>query len=413
MFTIARTYINNIEILTKEMSVAAFTEAHFAFIQNTQREMIYNPNRTILSSNSFDVSRDYLLKIYDRVQLYLDLHQQNRNVHNSDYLDLFKAIMNENLCESAYIEQALMPETCATLFSDGPTHGLQTVVIMYFEQLRESLNTYQNLTVTAQQLQLAIGNSSKTNTTTTASNSTAANTTTATNTTNSSTNTTTKPGSTSTTKKNTTTTPTNTTTTSNATTTSSNSTQQQQNATSNSTNATTANSTRLAQVQKQLSGLLNTSQFKTLYWMQFRFLQDAFRILVKTLNTATNNDFENTINTKMALFIVFVIAVVLAYLIFWTPFVSKLNRDVSSSNRSGKMLCIDIADEDDVDDNPDPDHLEDTQDSRIPKQTDNGGRGHCRQRRCRTLTGQLHRGGRLSQGRTVSLNTTAHTRKVQ
>lgn len=64
--------------------------------------------------------------------------------------------------------------------------------------------------------------------------------------------------------------------------------------------------------------------------MQFRFLQDAFRILVKTLNTATNNDFENTINTKMALFIVFVIAVVLAYLIFWTPFVSKLNRDVSN-----------------------------------------------------------------------------------
>lgn len=77
---------------------------------------------------------------------------------------------------------------------------------------------------------------------------------------------------------------------------------------------------------------LNQNQFKLLYWMQFRFLQDAFRALVNTLNSSTNTEFETTINTKMAVFIVFVILTCLTYLIFWTPFLSKLNRDVSPNH---------------------------------------------------------------------------------
>ncbi len=34
MFTIAKTYISDIEIVTKEMSVAAYIEAHLSFVQN-------------------------------------------------------------------------------------------------------------------------------------------------------------------------------------------------------------------------------------------------------------------------------------------------------------------------------------------------------------------------------------------
>lgn len=136
MFTIAKNYINSIEIITKEMSVAAFNEAHFSFILNTQREMVYNPDRMILSSNSFNVSRSSLLEIYDKVQVYLDLHQQNRNVLNQNYKDTFDAIMNYNLCESTYIKKELLPLSCSTLFSDAPTHGLQSVIINYFELLR-------------------------------------------------------------------------------------------------------------------------------------------------------------------------------------------------------------------------------------------------------------------------------------
>lgn len=45
MFIIAKNYISNIEIVTKEMSIAAYNEAHLAFLLNSQREMIYNSSK--------------------------------------------------------------------------------------------------------------------------------------------------------------------------------------------------------------------------------------------------------------------------------------------------------------------------------------------------------------------------------
>jgi hypothetical protein len=45
MFIIAKNYINNIEIVTKEMSIGSFNEAHLSFLLNSQREMIYNPKK--------------------------------------------------------------------------------------------------------------------------------------------------------------------------------------------------------------------------------------------------------------------------------------------------------------------------------------------------------------------------------
>jgi hypothetical protein len=63
--------------------------------------------------------------------------------------------------------------------------------------------------------------------------------------------------------------------------------------------------------------------------MQFRFLQTAFRALVQTLNQTTNEDYISTLNTKMAVFVVFVIVSLLGYLFFWAPFVNNMNQDVS------------------------------------------------------------------------------------
>jgi hypothetical protein len=56
VFMIAKTYLNNIEVITKELSISAYTEANFAFLQNVQREMIYNPQKKILNSDSFQVA---------------------------------------------------------------------------------------------------------------------------------------------------------------------------------------------------------------------------------------------------------------------------------------------------------------------------------------------------------------------
>lgn len=53
----------------------------------------------------------------------------------------------------------------------------------------------------------------------------------------------------------------------------------------------------------------------------------------------------SSLNVKMAVFIIFMIALVLAYLALWTPFVNGLNRDVKSTtilpyNRfKGQKVC--------------------------------------------------------------------------
>lgn len=61
MFIISRTYISNIQLVTQEMNVLAQAESYYSFAQNTQIEMMYNPNKPILNENSFKVSRDTII----------------------------------------------------------------------------------------------------------------------------------------------------------------------------------------------------------------------------------------------------------------------------------------------------------------------------------------------------------------
>jgi hypothetical protein len=75
--------------------------------------------------------------------------------------------------------------------------------------------------------------------------------------------------------------------------------------------------------------LINSNYFKELYIIQFRFIQDSFRSFVLSLKQATNTEFQTIIDTRMAAFIIFIIALGIAYLILWTPFVNNLNREVS------------------------------------------------------------------------------------
>lgn len=74
--------------------------------------------------------------------------------------------------------------------------------------------------------------------------------------------------------------------------------------------------------------LINSEYFRNLYIIQFRFIQDSFRSFVLSLKEATNNSFQSIIDTRMAAFIIFIIALGIAYLILWTPFVNNLNREV-------------------------------------------------------------------------------------
>ena len=44
-------------VITEELSLAAYNEAHFAYMHNVQREMIYNKNKKLENRDSFQVSK--------------------------------------------------------------------------------------------------------------------------------------------------------------------------------------------------------------------------------------------------------------------------------------------------------------------------------------------------------------------
>jgi hypothetical protein len=119
--------------------------------------------------------------------------------------------------------------------------------------------------------------------------------------------------------------------------------------------------------------LIDTSYFRELYIVQFRFIQDSFRAFVKTLKEATNGEFQSIIDTRMAAFIIFIIAIAVAYLILWTPFVNKLNREVSDHLAycmSPTFPYVDLAHEVDADHHPDRSDPEDPTYPGVPPQSD-------------------------------------------
>jgi hypothetical protein len=122
MFIVAKRYILSFEIIGEEMALVAYNEARLSFIQNCQREMIYNPSQVILNQNSFQVSRKSLEELYGKVEEYAIVHHDNRNILNEKYLSVYDTIMNENLCEEGlFADRSLLPVPCKTLFEDGPT----------------------------------------------------------------------------------------------------------------------------------------------------------------------------------------------------------------------------------------------------------------------------------------------------
>ena len=90
--------------------------------------------------------------------------------------------------------------------------------------------------------------------------------------------------------------------------------------------------------------LINSNYFLELYLIQYRFISDSFRSFVTTLTASTNTEYQTTIDSRMAAFIVFVILIIIAYLILWTPFVSKLNKEVTIFLFIRGDVCVDMED---------------------------------------------------------------------
>jgi hypothetical protein len=63
---------------------------------------------------------------------------------------------------------------------------------------------------------------------------------------------------------------------------------------------------------------------------------------VGQLTSLTNEEFNSTINIKVIAFVVFVIAICIAYLALWMPFVLKMTKDVSFKDQD-LTIIIDVA----------------------------------------------------------------------
>lgn len=238
MFVISIQYIKNIEIITYEMNVLAQAESYYSFAQNVQREMIYNKDKPILNQNSFKVAKDTIEQLYTLNQMIIEDHFHNRDILDSEYKDLFKSLYQDNLClKKDQIQLNLIPFKCETFVSSAPTQGLQSMLMRYFETLKETLKIYINY----------------------------------------------------------------------------------------------------EDKGFKTLNLINSNYFLELYIIQFRFIQDSFRSFVNVLKTSTNGEFQGIIDTRMAAFIIFIIALAVAYLILWTPFVNRLNREIW---RTKSMLTI-------------------------------------------------------------------------
>lgn len=107
--------------------------------------MIYNKKKPILNDDSFTVAKDTIEQLYSLNQYILEDHFHNRDILTSDYKSLFKSIYQDNLCSKRdQIKISLIPTNCNTFVSSAPTHGLQSILMRYFETLKETLKIYVN-----------------------------------------------------------------------------------------------------------------------------------------------------------------------------------------------------------------------------------------------------------------------------
>lgn len=74
--------------------------------------------------------------------------------------------------------------------------------------------------------------------------------------------------------------------------------------------------------------MVNSPLMQELYVLQFRFISDSLRFLVGSLTDLTNEEFNSVVNIKVIAFVVFIVCISLAYLVFWVPFVINLTNDV-------------------------------------------------------------------------------------
>mmetsp|Transcript_15150 Transcript_15150/g.11012 ORF Transcript_15150/g.11012 Transcript_15150/m.11012 type:complete len:252 (+) Transcript_15150:560-1315(+) len=132
-------YIGSIQSFTKELNVLGQAESYYAFIQNVEKEFLYSRSKTVFGLGSWVVAKDSIKQLYSLNQYLINYHIDNTKINSDEYKEIFKEIYYGNLCTQSVVQLDLIPYPCEDYMSNSAVFGLQTVMLRYFEQLKEVL----------------------------------------------------------------------------------------------------------------------------------------------------------------------------------------------------------------------------------------------------------------------------------
>ena len=143
-FSSVRDFAYSTRTIVQEMNVTATLPAYMWFTLDNQRELYYNPKKTVNGVGAFNLAKEH---IYVMSQLTSQLDQQhiwNTQYLDDAYLDKFEHIMRKDLCPM----QSYFPKVgddypkCRQFSSGMANQGLNLILINYMKSLWVLLSTY-------------------------------------------------------------------------------------------------------------------------------------------------------------------------------------------------------------------------------------------------------------------------------
>ncbi|CDW77649.1 UNKNOWN [Stylonychia lemnae] len=88
--------------------------------------------------------------------------------------------------------------------------------------------------------------------------------------------------------------------------------------------------------------LFDSRRFYDLYVIQYRFIKDINRYLIKILQEQETQDYQSKTSMRLALFICFLIGLAIFYLLLWIPFVRNLHNQILRTKGMLNIIPMDV-----------------------------------------------------------------------
>jgi len=126
--------LGNISEQLIEFNATSTAEPFYSYSSNSLRRIFIDNITTITNRPPLEVATTNNKAMYDLDAEILHLHAINRNIHTSEYSQIFNQIMMSNPCE--YVTDSVGSQNCATFAGMAVSQGISVASTKYFEDLR-------------------------------------------------------------------------------------------------------------------------------------------------------------------------------------------------------------------------------------------------------------------------------------